>query len=451
LTFSPDGSSAYAPGVVLVHGADLGRLPGSVLKIWELVDDDTEGTYRKLRAEDPKPDARTTAADLRSQGIRAQVDHMFFATAMDAAAMVGGPLYGSPLYGSPLYGSPLYGSPLYGSPLYGSPLYGSAISIPAIQETGNRRSTAIPARRPEFPPPKDPPNGDGIRIAIVDTGFPSAGLIKATSLTGGFSDRSANSPLTDPDNPDPRGNGYLDPYAGHGIFIAGIIEQLIPGCEFEFWRVLSPQGHGSESDVVKVLNEIAKNPPHLVNLSFAGYVEAGAGGIGAMGALANAVQSLQQKHTIIVAAAGNDRQWAPAFPAALEGVISVAALDEWGYPAPFTNHGPWVRACAVGVNLVSFFFKDFTDKDWKFYGYQGEHFKTGWARWTGTSFAAPQVVARLAMAMKRSAQAQAGAQPLAAGPAQDLAETAITSVLGSPDDKFRYPNFGTVVTAFEPS
>jgi subtilisin family serine protease len=177
----------------------------------------------------------------------------------------------------------------------------------------------------------------------------------------------------------------------------------------------------------------AQDPPDLVNLSFAGYVEAGADGIGKMDALGTAVQKLLKRDTIVVAAAGNDLQWAPAFPAALEGVIGVAALDEWGYPAPFTNYGPWVRACAVGMNLVSFFYNDFVDQDLKFFGYQGTHFQTGWARWTGTSFAAPQVVARLAIELGRGT-----------GPKQ-----AVETIIGSPDDKFRYPNFGTVVTAFE--
>lgn len=424
VAFSPDGSTAYVPGVVLVHAEDLDKIPGEVLERGGF-DDDTEGTYRRFR-EDPELDVWETAAELRSQGVRAQVDHVFFATAMDAAAVVGGPLYGSLLYGSPLYGSPLYGSPLYGSPLYGS-----AVSIPAIRETGNRRSTAIPARRREFPAAVG--NAKGVRIAIVDTGFPS-GKINAGWLTGTQAPaQSANSPLPDPDDPDPRGNGFLDPYAGHGFFIAGVIEQLAPECTFEFHRVLSPQGHGTESDVVKVLDALASNPPDLVNLSFAGYVDAGSTGIGQMGALAASVQSLRQKGTLIVAAAGNDRQWAPAFPAALEGVIGVAALDQWGYPAPFSNHGPWVRACAVGVNLVSFFYKNFTDQDWEFYGYQGHHFDTGWARWTGTSFAAPQVVARLALRLARG----------------DSKPEAVKAVIGSADDKFRYPNFGTVVTPFE--
>lgn len=430
VAFSPDGA-AYVPGVVLVHREDFGGAVEEILKDWEREEYETETTYLKFRAPQGD-DAPGTAARLRDEGIRAQVDHVLFATALGGAAVIGGPLHGSPLHGSPLHGSPLHGSPLHGSPLHGSPLHGSAMSIPAIRETGNRRSTAIPARQREFPPPKSTAKR-GIRIAIVDTGFPSATEIPGGWLTG--TPTPALSPSSPPDDPDPRGNGYLDPYAGHGYFIAGIIEQLAPGCHFEFHRVLSAQGHGAESVVANLLEVMAQHQdrPDIVNLSFAGYVEAGANGIGKMDVLAAAVQKLRKQGTLVVAAAGNDQQWAPAFPAALEGVIGVAALDEWGYPAPFTNYGPWVRACAVGVNLVSFFYDNFIDQDWKFFGYQGSHFETGWARWTGTSFAAPQVVARLANEMAK------GAPP----------KKAVEIVLGSADDKFRYPNFGTVVTAFE--
>ena len=55
------------------------------------------------------------------------------------------------------------------------------------------------------------------------------------------------------------------------------------------------------------------------------------------------------------------------------------------------------------------------------------------ARWTGTSFAAPQVVARLALRLAKG----------------DSKPDAVKAVIGSEDDKFRYPNFGTVVTPFE--
>ena len=42
------------------------------------------------------------------------------------------------------------------------------------------------------------------------------------------------------DGPDRNGDRWLDPVAGHGTFIAGIIERIAPGCAIEVVRVLQP-------------------------------------------------------------------------------------------------------------------------------------------------------------------------------------------------------------------
>jgi len=80
----------------------------------------------------------------------------------------------------------------------------------------------------------------------------------------------------------------------------------------------------------------------------------------------------------------------------LPGVVGVGAIGPGG-PAPFSNYGPWVRACAPGVDLVSTFFQVF----------EGDETAAGpqepdpddfhdWARWSGTSFSAPVVAGALA-------------------------------------------------------
>jgi subtilisin family serine protease len=73
----------------------------------------------------------------------------------------------------------------------------------------------------------------------------------------------------------------------------------------------------------------------------------------------------------------------------------VAATDQDGKPAPFTNYGPWVRASALGVNVVSLFFQGFNGAEPPQGKFDPDHFE-GWALWSGTSFSAPRVVAALA-------------------------------------------------------
>ena len=100
---------------------------------------------------------------------------------------------------------------------------------------------------------------------------------------------------------------------------------------------------------------------------------------------------IQQAGTVVVAAAGNDSTCRVTWPAALPGVIAVGALGPSG-PAPFTNYGSWVT-CAPGVDVISNFFDDVDKHDDKNPATSDFH---GWAKWSGTSFAAPIVAAAIA-------------------------------------------------------
>ena len=113
------------------------------------------------------------------------------------------------------------------------------------------------------------------------------------------------------------------------------------------------------------------------------------------------LKPLIEDGTVVVAAAGNDGSCRPAWPAALPEVIGVAALDCSG-PAAFTNHGPWVDACAPGVGIVSTFL-DFDGVEAPIPaldGFDPDCFE-GFASWSGTSFSAPIVCAAIAREMTR--------------------------------------------------
>ena len=99
-----------------------------------------------------------------------------------------------------------------------------------------------------------------------------------------------------------------------------------------------------------------------------------------------------------MASAGNDATCRPTYPAALRGVVGVGAIGPYG-PAPFTNYGPWVRACAPGVDIVSWFFTEYDGSETAPAGLPDPDRFRSWARWSGTSFAAPMVVAALAREM----------------------------------------------------
>ena len=190
----------------------------------------------------------------------------------------------------------------------------------------------------------DPPEGVGCRVVVVDTGLAADGLVPA-GLAG-----SHGRPAT-ADYPDADLNGELDAATGHATFIAGIVRRLAPSAKVEVRQVLTTFGDASDSEVAEVLVALLDDRPDVVNLSFAGYTDDDT----TPPAIAEAIAALLAEGVVVVAAAGNDSTCRPAWPAATDGVIGVAALDDDG-PAWFTNHGPWVQACAPGVDVLSPFF-----------------------------------------------------------------------------------------------
>jgi subtilisin family serine protease len=280
--------------------------------------------------------------------------------------------------------------------VYGSPVYGSEHAAP-------KRSSARP------PADKVSPSlysrihraaaDDSPHVIVLDTGLAKPPF-RPHALTGGAVHACT---AADRDEPDELGDGVLDPAAGHGTFITGVIAQVAPGCEITHHRVLSTFGDGAEWDVIDCLIDMLPLPDPkrtILNLSFGGYV------LDHPHALAWAIRKVREHGAQVVASAGNDAISRPTFPAALPGVVAVGAIGPSG-PAPFSNYGAWVNAAAPGYELLSTFFQKFeeaeeAEEDEDDDGATGtddpDEFQ-GWAIWSGTSFSAPVVVGNLARLM----------------------------------------------------
>jgi subtilisin family serine protease len=261
-------------------------------------------------------------------------------------------------------------------------------------------SSAEPALGPELPlrPPLQGP-GSHPRILILDTGLAGDGqrpaLLDAAPRIDGALDRpdDAIMPVSGP--PPFAPDGYLDPVAGHGTFIAGLIEQLAGGCTIAIERVIEPLGDGRELDIVAALETATALPdgerPDIISMSFGGQVFEQAF------ALRSAIAAARLAGIVLVASAGNDGICTPQYPAAFDEVVGVAAVGPAG-PPPWTNYGEWVDACAPGVELVSAFFAAFDGAFPMMNTVDIDSFEQ-WACWSGTSFSGPVVVAALAREM----------------------------------------------------
>ncbi|MGC5011785.1 S8 family peptidase [Streptosporangium sp. DT93] len=218
----------------------------------------------------------------------------------------------------------------------------------------------------------DGPAGGAVTVALPDTGLAEHPWWERSPW---FLERGREGDeVADGD-----GDGEPDPQAGHGTFIAGLVLRSAPSARLRPVRMLDGHGVGDEAGLLHVLGRLASDPPGVLNLSFGTHTFDDGPSPLVEAALA------ELDGTVTVACAGNTASDRPFWPAASPRVIAVAALDAAGEArAPFSGHGPWVDACAPGEWLSSAFL-DHAPFD-------------GYARWSGTSFAAALVSGAIAAA-----------------------------------------------------
>jgi hypothetical protein len=378
---------------------------------------------------------------LRAAGIDAHPNHVLFSDccgphpAWATVAVTGDPFSSNPFSSNPFSSNPFSSNPFSSNPFSSNP--GGAWGNPATHSdprayADGRRNLARPIAHDLGAPPQPAP--DGPRVAVLDVAMMGPDSpYRPDFLRGVEVVRTSSEPGRE-GLPDLDGNGFLDKAAGHGMFVAGIIARTCPTARVTVVEALSNEGVGDELTIARRLEDLVGRYD-IVNLSFSAYT------LQDMPVLAEAVLAVQlgrdlrapaeasARGAVVVASAGNDATCHTPYPAGLPDVVSVAALGPHG-PAPFTNYGPWVRACAAGVDVPSAFFR----------GFQGafpggpdgdpDAFD-GVATWSGTSFAAPLVAGRLARAMHAE-----GLTP----------RQAVARVIDAPG-LARLPMLGAVVTA----
>lgn len=143
--------------------------------------------------------------------------------------------------------------------------------------------------------------------------------------------------------------------AGHGTHVAGIIgavtdnNQGIAGIDWEAQllpvKVLNFQGAGTCEDVINGIY-YATSFADVMNFSL------GSSGFPCTGE-EDTINYAINSGVVVIAAAGNNNSTMKSYPAGFDSVMAIAALDENGDKASFSNYGGWIDVTAPGVNILS--------------------------------------------------------------------------------------------------
>lgn len=235
--------------------------------------------------------------------------------------------------------------------------------------------------------------GSNIVIAIVD----DAVQYNHSDLSANIWHNTAEVPSN---NIDDDGNGYIDDFVGfdvadndsdpsppgssfdHGTAVAGMASAVtnngtgVAGigfsCKLMCIKATADQASGSTiTNGYEGIVYAAAQHADVINLSWGGDIYSNTG--------QSVIDYAVSQNCIVVGAAGNSNVTTPFYPAAFNGVVSVAATTSNDQKASFSNYGNWVDVSAPGNNV-------YTTNVGNTYG-----------NFSGTSFASPLVAGLLGL------------------------------------------------------
>ena len=235
--------------------------------------------------------------------------------------------------------------------------------------------------------------GTGVTLSLIDTGFDREVAAKRWWLEEGVDGEQES---YDQD--------HLVPYVGHGTFAAGMVRAMAIRAEIFVYGFLLNGGAIFESDILHSFQRALLAAPDIVSMSAGTYSR---GNLGLLG-FRVLWEKYAPKGTVLIAAAGNDRERKPFFPAAADFAIGVGALDQDGSRAEYTNYGGWVDVYALGSDVVNAYPDGTYDYQQPPMRGRRAKFQTGVVKWSGTSFSTPLVAGVVAARM--SATGESGQQ-----------------------------------------
>lgn len=252
--------------------------------------------------------------------------------------------------------------------------------------------------------------GEGVRVAVLDTGVTGRHPVLRGRLRHGYDYVDDDSrPREREQGLDRNANGVVDEAYGHGTFVAGLVALVAPDARIMPMRVLDSDGAGSIYLVAQAIWDATDAGADVINLSLGTSEKVGSD------LLDLALKHAHDEGVEVVAAAGNSARDQQAYPAANKDVLAVTSVEVGrDSVSKFANWGGWVDVAAPAGRVL------------------GPVPARGFARWAGTSMAAPQVSGQLALL-------------IAAGAGRDEGEKAtVETARDFPDDERKRIKHGTV-------
>jgi subtilisin family serine protease len=249
----------------------------------------------------------------------------------------------------------------------------------------------------------DPSAGRDVTVSVADTGLLAGASAWAPWIEGVRPNTSAD--IEDPDQIKINAieheiDGFADPYAGHGTFVSGVIRCVAPASTVVVERILGVAGFARESRLIQRIHDALGRSPDIISMSAGCYTRKNVPSLGFQVLWEERLSQLGG--IVLVAAAGNNAQTAPFWPAAFRWCVGVGSMSRDGQRRSwFSNHGAWVDVYAPGEDIVNAYahmkYKTIVDGEVR-------DTSAGIVKWSGTSFSTPIVTGLIAARMSRTGE-----------------------------------------------
>ena len=141
---------------------------------------------------------------------------------------------------------------------------------------------------------------------------------------------------------------------GHGTHCAGIVAATINNAigiaglaqvHIMAEKALTMDGWGYDSWIIQAIYHAVDAGAKIISMSFGGFEDSPS--------VYDAIKYAYDHGVLLVAAAGNEGNTSPNYPAAYDEVIAVSATDSDDNVASFSSYGMWIELAAPGVGIYS--------------------------------------------------------------------------------------------------